>query len=609
MAVDNFIHLIKGDKGISKQSGKKLWYKGCPFHRIVKDFVAQTGDIVTGTGAAGESSYGKKFKDDAGGLKLKHTAPGVVGMCNTGKNSNTSQFYITFKSTPQLDGKHVILGHVVDGMDIVDRLNGECSGSNDDDVDDMIEVVCNDRLGKKIRVKCNPDDTIGDLKKLLAAQIGTRPEKIRIQKWYTVYKDHITLADYEIHDGMGPLTRKTSTPAMHHHSPPAPPKSHLHGVSSDPNFTARYRPSSPDMRRNISSNSLVSADSSLGGGTSFRSPWSLRSPTGSLADVGCCLSECDYDPFPQLVFVYGTLKQGCNNHKYMTNRDGCDDVVFLCKGQTDVRYPMIYDTNYFFPYMLNIPGVGFRIEGEIYKVSPSKMRELDILEGYPGRYERCSIGIVPSDIDAVKRHMPEVYEEAAKVMPEVGQASGGGGGSSLSECPSSPTSTISNRIVIHCQTYMRNLEKRPVWNFEELELYSNFPHTTNQEDAYSTDDSPCLVKKGVTIAETLATAESQQHSKSEPHQLSPRKTSLMARLWQKTKRATAKLESTEGITSAAAAAAPPHHHRPATALPLLQPVTELPRDDNNLHGRSLKYFGGDVVKHASTATTGSSSDK
>ena len=54
-----------------------------------------------------------------------------------------------------------------------------------------------------MRVKCNPDDTIGDLKKLLAAQTGTRPEKLRIQKWYTVYKDHITLEDYEIHDGMG----------------------------------------------------------------------------------------------------------------------------------------------------------------------------------------------------------------------------------------------------------------------------------------------------------------------------------------------------------------------------------------------------------------------
>jgi ubiquitin-like protein 5 len=66
----------------------------------------------------------------------------------------------------------------------------------------MIEVVLNDRLGKKVRVKCNEDDTVGDLKKLVAAQTGTRPEKIRIQKWYTVYKDHITLADYEIHDGM-----------------------------------------------------------------------------------------------------------------------------------------------------------------------------------------------------------------------------------------------------------------------------------------------------------------------------------------------------------------------------------------------------------------------
>ena len=66
----------------------------------------------------------------------------------------------------------------------------------------MIEVICNDRLGKKIRVKCNPDDTIGDLKKLLSAQIGTRPEKLRIQKWHIIFKDHITLEDYEFQDGM-----------------------------------------------------------------------------------------------------------------------------------------------------------------------------------------------------------------------------------------------------------------------------------------------------------------------------------------------------------------------------------------------------------------------
>lgn len=67
----------------------------------------------------------------------------------------------------------------------------------------MIEVVLNDRLGKKVRVKCNEDDTILDLKRLAAAMLGTRPEKLQIKKWYTIYKDHITLEDYEIHDGMG----------------------------------------------------------------------------------------------------------------------------------------------------------------------------------------------------------------------------------------------------------------------------------------------------------------------------------------------------------------------------------------------------------------------
>ncbi|KAM3846223.1 ubiquitin-like protein 5 [Vipera latastei] len=66
----------------------------------------------------------------------------------------------------------------------------------------MIEVVCNDRLGKKVRVKCNTDDCIRDLKKLIAAQTGTRWDKIVLKKWYTIFKDHVMLADYEIHDGM-----------------------------------------------------------------------------------------------------------------------------------------------------------------------------------------------------------------------------------------------------------------------------------------------------------------------------------------------------------------------------------------------------------------------
>ncbi len=66
----------------------------------------------------------------------------------------------------------------------------------------MLEVVCNDRMGKKLRLKCNSDDTIGDLKKVIGALTGVRPERIVLKKALSVYKDHITLEDYEIHDGM-----------------------------------------------------------------------------------------------------------------------------------------------------------------------------------------------------------------------------------------------------------------------------------------------------------------------------------------------------------------------------------------------------------------------
>lgn len=62
----------------------------------------------------------------------------------------------------------------------------------------MLEITCNDRLGKKVRVKCNPDDTIGDLKKLIAAQTGTRYDKIVLKKWYTIYKDNIRLSDCKL---------------------------------------------------------------------------------------------------------------------------------------------------------------------------------------------------------------------------------------------------------------------------------------------------------------------------------------------------------------------------------------------------------------------------
>ncbi|POW23393.1 hypothetical protein PSHT_00299 [Puccinia striiformis] len=65
----------------------------------------------------------------------------------------------------------------------------------------MIEVIANDRLGTRVRVKCSKDDTVGDLKKAIAAQTGTRFEKIRLKRANREYKNHITLSDYEINDG------------------------------------------------------------------------------------------------------------------------------------------------------------------------------------------------------------------------------------------------------------------------------------------------------------------------------------------------------------------------------------------------------------------------
>ena len=128
LACENFKALCRGDGGASKDSGCAYSYKNVRFHRCVKDFMMQGGDFTMQNGAGGESVYGKKFKDDPRGLKRRHARAGTLAMGNTGKNSNTSQFYITFKGPlKQLDGKHVVFGEVVEGMEVIERINEECA--------------------------------------------------------------------------------------------------------------------------------------------------------------------------------------------------------------------------------------------------------------------------------------------------------------------------------------------------------------------------------------------------------------------------------------------------------------------------------------------------
>ncbi|KAG0473776.1 hypothetical protein HPP92_015633 [Vanilla planifolia] len=108
------------ENGIGRSTSKLLSYKESVFHRIVKGFVAQGGDFTRQDGSGGESIYGGKFPDE--NFKLKHIGRGFLSMANRGKDTNGSQFFITFKATPHLDGKHVVFGKVVEGISFLKKI-------------------------------------------------------------------------------------------------------------------------------------------------------------------------------------------------------------------------------------------------------------------------------------------------------------------------------------------------------------------------------------------------------------------------------------------------------------------------------------------------------
>jgi peptidylprolyl isomerase len=134
---DNFRALCTGEKG-KGQSGKDLSYAGSPFHRIIPEFMIQGGDFTRGNGTGGESIYGEKFADE--NFKLKHTEAGTLSMANAGPNTNGSQFFITVAPTPWLDGKHVVFGKVVEGMDVVRAMEAQGSRSGQPQTEVMLEA-------------------------------------------------------------------------------------------------------------------------------------------------------------------------------------------------------------------------------------------------------------------------------------------------------------------------------------------------------------------------------------------------------------------------------------------------------------------------------------
>ncbi|CAE6442629.1 unnamed protein product [Rhizoctonia solani] len=116
---ENFRALCTGEKGIGA-SGYKLWFQDSTFHRVVPGHMIQGGDFTMGNGHGGESIYGRKFADES--FECKHDRAGLLSMANSGQNTNTSQFFITLAPQPGLDGKHVVFGEVVEGMEIVEAI-------------------------------------------------------------------------------------------------------------------------------------------------------------------------------------------------------------------------------------------------------------------------------------------------------------------------------------------------------------------------------------------------------------------------------------------------------------------------------------------------------
>ncbi|ETO06247.1 hypothetical protein RFI_31148 [Reticulomyxa filosa] len=122
---ENFRQFCTGE---TKKQSKPIGYKGCEFHRIIRDFMVQGGDFVNGDGTGCQSISGDKFDDES--FHFKHNRPGLLSMANSGPNTNGCQFFLTCNECEWLDGKHVVFGRVIEGLLTLRKLENVQTGAN-----------------------------------------------------------------------------------------------------------------------------------------------------------------------------------------------------------------------------------------------------------------------------------------------------------------------------------------------------------------------------------------------------------------------------------------------------------------------------------------------
>jgi len=136
---ENFRSLCTGDSGV-----KNAHYKGNKFHRVISGFMAQGGDTTNGNGTGGVSIYGEKFDDEQ--IWYPHTHKGVLSMANAGANTNGSQFFICFASTPHLNNKHTIFGRVVQNYKFIEKIENNKTAPGDKPIRDVTIRDCGELL-------------------------------------------------------------------------------------------------------------------------------------------------------------------------------------------------------------------------------------------------------------------------------------------------------------------------------------------------------------------------------------------------------------------------------------------------------------------------------